>query len=715
MLTIKAGNYTLATYEYAGNNGKLLKLIYGNGDYEEYVYDNLERLVSTKLNGVTEYTVKYDNNGRLYSLTEDGATHIYEYDSLDRLIRAWQEDGNGNAVLAVENYYDDLGRAKGSTYVVGDREMSYEINYKANSNLVNYISMPVAEMQSNISYTYDAFERVTRKQNSFFSALNYYEEYGYYNYTDADGAQHTTSLVSSLKLGGNVPNAPTTVYTYTYDSLGNIKTVKKNGSLISQYSYDSLGQLISESDNVNDMVYSYTYDKSGNIIKKTAFDYITSESYDINYTYNNSTWGDMLTNYNGTAISYDEIGNPTNWRNINSMTWEGRELQTATVTSGPRVTYEYNSSGIRTKKTLGSAMEYSYTLDGTKILSETVTQLLSGSNYTLYYLYDASGSVQGFIYNDTYYYFQKNLQGDVIRILNSNGTVVTEYTYDAWGNVLTTTGSLASTVGRYNPFRYRSYYYDSETGFYYLQSRYYDPTVGRFLNADVFVSTGQGLTGNNMFAYCGNNPVIRVDANGELWEIIVIVAMIVGCSMLSSCGGPDTETLVDTPADPAPDLYRFDYDEAVYEACQIAFDAMENYEKVTGYRVEYYIYIFKYVDSPVYDGARYYITGARTSGGSARVDIDTAYADDPHIEIVAMIHTHPTDKRDNTDYIFNEKDDEDSYKCNEFVVDAAGKIWMLPADAHNFTNEKYYGKVSASVPGSMATIGWYIPVSGQVC
>ena len=155
MLTIKAGNYVLATYEYAGNNGKLKKLTYGNGDYEEYVYDILERLVSVKLNGVTEYTVKYDNNGRLSSLTEDGATHIYEYDSLDRLIRAWQEDGNGNAVLAVENCYDDLGRAKGSTYVVGEREMSYEINYKANSNLVNYISMPVAEMQSNISYTYD--------------------------------------------------------------------------------------------------------------------------------------------------------------------------------------------------------------------------------------------------------------------------------------------------------------------------------------------------------------------------------------------------------------------------------------------------------------------------------------------------------------------------------------------------------------------------------
>jgi len=196
------------------------------------------------------------------------------------------------------------------------------------------------------------------------------------------------------------------------------------------------------------------------------------------------------------------------------MTWEGRELQAATVTAGPRAVYEYNSNGIRTKKTLAGTVKYDYVVDGSRILSETVTHSSMGTTYTLYYLYDETGSVQGFIYNNQHYYFQKNLQGDVIRILNNYSEVVTEYTYDAWGKVLTTTGSLASTVGAYNPFRYRSYYYDSETGFYYLQSRYYDPVVGRFLNADAFVSTGQGFSGNNMFAYCGNNPVIRTDDGG---------------------------------------------------------------------------------------------------------------------------------------------------------------------------------------------------------
>ena len=121
-------------------------------------------------------------------------------------------------------------------------------------------------------------------------------------------------------------------------------------------------------------------------------------------------------------------------------------------------------------------------------------------------------------YDGTPYYFQKNIQGDVLHICNAGGAVVVEYTYDAWGNILTTTGSMASTLGQYNPFRYRGYYYDSETGLYYLQSRYYDPEVGRFINADKYASTGQGILEKNMFAYCLNNYVMGYDPTGECWR-----------------------------------------------------------------------------------------------------------------------------------------------------------------------------------------------------
>ena len=126
----------------------------------------------------------------------------------------------------------------------------------------------------------------------------------------------------------------------------------------------------------------------------------------------------------------------------------------------------------------------------------------------------------GFYYNGTPYYYLKNMQGDVVGILDGTGTQVAAYSYDAWGALLSVTGSAAETLGQLNPFRYRSYYYDTETGLYYLNSRYYDAETGRYINADGYISTGQGFLSNNMFAYCGNNPVNRTDPCGAFWKEI---------------------------------------------------------------------------------------------------------------------------------------------------------------------------------------------------
>ena len=112
------------------------------------------------------------------------------------------------------------------------------------------------------------------------------------------------------------------------------------------------------------------------------------------------------------------------------------------------------------------------------------------------------------------YYYLRNAQGDIVKLIDASGATVVEYTYDTWGKKVNVTGSLAGTLGTLQPFRYRGYVYDEETGFYYLESRYYDPTTGRFISADVLLSTGQGVLGHNAFAYCLDNPVNYEDPDG---------------------------------------------------------------------------------------------------------------------------------------------------------------------------------------------------------
>ena len=154
-----------------------------------------------------------------------------------------------------------------------------------------------------------------------------------------------------------------------------------------------------------------------------------------------------------------------------------------------------------------------------------MSQMTVGSN-SLYFTYDANGTPLTVTYNGTTYYYATNLQGDITAILNSAGTAVVTYTYDAWGNILDTDGKLSPTLGTLNPLRYRGYVYDVETGLYYLQSRYYNPEWGRFISADAYISTGQGVLGHNMFAYCLNNPIMYADPCGTFSLSVVIKKII---------------------------------------------------------------------------------------------------------------------------------------------------------------------------------------------
>lgn len=220
----------------------------------------------------------------------------------------------------------------------------------------------------------------------------------------------------------------------------------------------------------------------------------------------NSNWKDLLTAYDGETITYDNSGNPISYYNGTrwALTWNNGRSLTRAVSTSTSVDFTYDLSGLRTSKTVGG-VEHNYLYAGGKLMRESY-----GSN-TLDFFYDANGTPYALKYNGTVYYYVTNLQGDVVRIVDASGNTVASYEYDPYGKVISATGTLAEV----NPIRYRGYYYDNETGLYYLQSRYYDPAIGRFVNADNYASTGQGIVGNNMFAYCNNSPINEYDPNGH--------------------------------------------------------------------------------------------------------------------------------------------------------------------------------------------------------
>ena len=218
----------------------------------------------------------------------------------------------------------------------------------------------------------------------------------------------------------------------------------------------------------------------------------------------------------------------------NTLAWEkGRQLKTFGNNA-----YKYNNEGIRIQKTTSSEI-HNYVLDGTNIVKEIVTDTANGPMYTNEYLYDIDGTVCGLKHNGVAYYFYKNLQGDVIAITDDTGETVARYTYDAWGKITSISG-LNIDIAHINPFRYRGYYYDEEIGLYYLQSRYYNPTVGRFLNSDDSeISHRVALpTETNLFSYCANNPVNATDASGNLADQLIariIIGLILGLLVQLLC------------------------------------------------------------------------------------------------------------------------------------------------------------------------------------
>ena len=473
---------TLTSNSYDSRN-RLTSALYGNGQRVNYKYDSLDRPVIKYYNNDNPnnagYHTVYNANG-LVGLHKDVVNTQrtrYTYDLAQRLVRVRRNVGvledNGAFLAELSHTYENnTNRLSAYTLelLLGSGTSKVKTSFTYGNKNGSQMTDAVYEVRQNgglhKTYTYDGLGRKTQTMMSMGGA-NKPIRYTYVGVKD----NRTTTMLESLDNFGEK-------LSYTYDAGGNILSVKE---------------------------YAYTTGALGTAVKT------------VNYGYTDGTWKDLLTSYAGQTITYDGIGNPLSYRDGLSMTWRnGRELASLTK-NGVTASYLYDESGLRTKKTVGGVVTNYHVING--VLYGEYT-----GSHRLLYMFDEAGTRYSFLYNGSTYYYVFNGQGDVIGITDGTGNMLARYTYDAWGKPLTITDGAgadvsgnASHIANVNPFRYRGYYYDKESGLYYLQSRYYDPVVGRFINADGIGGKVGELGSHNIFAYCENNPIHRFDPIGQAW------------------------------------------------------------------------------------------------------------------------------------------------------------------------------------------------------
>ncbi len=530
-------------YGYKNNNGRLKTVTYSNGWTMTATYNAYGQMMAEKwthrAKDPIEYKYVYDSEGNIVRSIDKSSNKEYNYYYEDgRVVRSAEFDVTFDST---GNYVTSKAFCVQVAYLYNaDGEMTKKIIRDASGDerIYKYTNLedgnPVVTLPTGV-VSQSKNDKFGRKE---FDELQLGRAFMYRRFTYHDG-----SITGKNRLSENLKSTPTTnlvkeialedgrTLEYEYDEEERITKVTDSVDGVTDYTYDAQGQLTEERVTPVGSAQAtrttvMTYDNYGNILSKTTNDVTKTYEY-------NCTWKDKLTAVDGVPIVYDNLGNPISYLGHN-LTWEkGRQLKKFTKADGTVIQYTYNANGIRTSKTVDGVL-HTYQLDGTKILKET------WGDCTLIPLYDNEDSVCGIIYDDAAYYFHKNLQGDVIGIKNAYGVLVARYTYDAWGNVIAVTdedgfdvSDNAAHVANANPFRYRGYYYDTEIGMYYLQSRYYDPVVGRFINGDdqrTILSNFiyNGYNGENIYCYCNNNPVNNIDSNGKsaILATIAIIALI---------------------------------------------------------------------------------------------------------------------------------------------------------------------------------------------
>ncbi len=524
--SVQVGSKPLATYTYEGRENWLKQIEYGNGHSIQYTYDTQGRVIKDTYEDGETVSYLYDNSGALATVIDSGSgiSTTYYYDFIDRLAK-YTEKGTGYS-HSVEYGYDAENNLSSLKETINGTLRTTGYTYDDD----NRLDTLTAEGHA-IDYTYDALGRIEKQEVKDGTEVVLTTTFTYYDPTETT----TSTQVKSIQ---QTADNYSITYTYTYDGNGNILTIFDGANTI-RYEYDHMNQLTREDDPIAGTSREFQYRDGGQLLAEFESAYTTGAvSSDVpSVVYEtDAEWKDMLTGVNGQSISRDGIGNMLSYNGYSYGWSHGRELMIIIHSSGfTRNTYDANGMRIGRRLTDANAQpvaNYGYVYNGSQL-----SQMTKNGN-VLNFFYDGEGRPSYFTYNNATYYYVTNLQGDVVAILDSTGAVMVNYHYDAYGVLLQTGGTMASTLGTLNPLTYRGYVYDHETGLYYLQSRYYNPTIRQFISPDNQLATGDA--GVNLFAYCGNNPVNRIDSTGEAWWHWALgAAVVVACAAATvvTCGG----------------------------------------------------------------------------------------------------------------------------------------------------------------------------------
>ena len=477
-------------------------------------------------NKVKEYTYRGSQVDKI--VTKQNDTQIdeeyYEYDNAGRMTKSVFKPSSNQSI---ETHL---------TYDTPINAWNTDSSIKTFQNVVSGVSSDGTSKSVTTTNTFDKYRRLTNKTNTF-GGLAYIKEISY-NKTRISNVVDKLSLNSQIL--GNT--------SYSYDALGRIVGETDSVANTSKsYVYDMAGRLVRENNSDLNKTYTYVYDSVGNVTSKKTHAYTTASTpgtatTTTNFSYD-TTHPDRLTSFGGKAITYDQQGCPLTYDG-RTYTWtRGKltQISKGNIRTGRELyTFTYNGYGQRTEKIYSyipalmgtvpaeyvsnEATTYTYDNDGRLVKEHIVTTYddLSTDVHDIHYLHDDSGII-GMVKDGAGYYFHRNIQGDVVGVYNSSGTKLVTFKYDAYGNCsVSGDASLAS----YCKIRYRGYYFDTETGFYWVQTRYYNPAWCRWISPDTLdYLDPESAHGLNLYAYCGDDPVNFADPNGH-FPFFILTAII---------------------------------------------------------------------------------------------------------------------------------------------------------------------------------------------